>query len=213
MPSRLCLLVAISCAPLVAQAAPRDRPWTLFAGGGASFPLADSAERFDVGWNFAAGITWHASDRLGLRLDYLYADHDVKGQLDSLTLDANHSLQHAALGLVLGTQAGDGPRVYALGGPALYFRAVEITRLDSFVTSFCDPWLLVCFAGPVQVEQVIGSRDATDWGLQGGLGISFRASDSTRLFVEARYHYIFGDEFEGRAANGQYIPITLGLEF
>jgi opacity protein-like surface antigen len=213
MRARLGLLVAVSCAGLVAEAAPTERRWTFFAGGGASFPLSDSAERFDAGWSFAAGVTWRANEHLGLRLDYLYADHDVKGQLDDFTLDAHHSLQHAAASLVLGTPAGDGPRVYALGGPALYFRAVEITRLETLSSSVCDPWLFVCVTGPVQVEQVIGSRDATDWGLQGGLGFSFRAGDQLRLFVEARYHYVFGDEFDGRAADGQYIPVIVGIEF
>lgn len=206
-------LIALSIAPVVARAASPDKPLSFMVGGGASFPLSDSADRFDAGWNFTAGLTWNASDRFGLRLDYLYADHDVKGQIEGLALDANHSLQYGAASFVLGTPAGDGPRFYVLGGPGLYFRAVEITRLDTFVTSFCDPWLFVCFTGPVQVEQVIGSRDATDWGLQGGIGLSFRAGDRARLFLEARYHYIFGDEFEGRAANGQYIPITLGVEF
>jgi Outer membrane protein beta-barrel domain len=213
MRSRLGWLFVIASGPLVARAAPRDTPWSLFAGGGASFPLSDSAERFEPGWNFAAGITWHAGDRLGLRLDYLYAEHDVKGHLDDLRLDASHSVQHAAASVVLGTLAAEGPRVYALAGPALYFRAVDITRLDNVVASFCDPWLFVCFTGPVQVEQVIGSRDATDWGLQGGVGLSFRTGDHTRFFLEARYHYIFGDAFEGRAADGQYVPITLGVEF
>ncbi len=53
------------------------------------------------------------------------------------------------------------------------------------------------------VEQVIGV----------GIGLSFRAGDRARVFLEARYHHVFGDEFEGRAANGQYVPITLAVEF
>lgn len=213
MRSELAALIALSLAPVVAGAATPDRPLSFMVGGGASLPLSDSADHFDAGWNFTTGLIWNASERFRLRLDYLYADHDVKGRLHDATLDANHSLQYGAVSLVLGTPAGGGASFHVLGGPGLYFRTVEITRLDTFVTSFCDPWLFVCFTGPVTVDQVIGSRDATDWGLQGGIGLSFKASEGVRLFLEARYHYIFGDEFDGRAANGQYIPITLGVEF
>ncbi|HET7295133.1 MAG TPA: outer membrane beta-barrel protein [Vicinamibacteria bacterium] len=208
----LAALVALSLAQAGAAAA-SEKPISFLIGGGASFPLSDAADRFDAGWSFTAGVDWNIGDHLGLRLDYLYAGHDVKARLDDLTLDASHSLQYGAASLVLGTPRGDGPRVYVLGGPGLYFRAVEITRLDSFVGSFCDPWLFLCFTGPVQVEQVIGSRDATDWGLQGGLGLSFRVGSSARLFLEARYHHVFGDEFDGQPADAQYVPITLGVEF
>lgn len=191
-----------------------DKPFSFSIGGGASIPLSDSADRFDTGWSFTAGVAWHANDRFGLRLDYLYSDHDVAGEVFDTDLDANHSMQYAAASFVLGTPRGDGPRFYAVGGPALYFRAVEITRFEgtSFQT-FCDPWLYICVTDVVPIETIVGSRDVTDWGFQGGAGMSFRISDGARLFLEARYHYVFGDDFGGQKANGQYIPITLGVEF
>jgi hypothetical protein len=39
-----------------------------------------------------------------------------------------------------------------------------------------------------------------------------------RLYLEARYHYIFGPSFTAadgrkRSADGQYVPITLGIRF
>lgn len=204
--------ILMAMAPLASAQA--DKPFSFSIGGGASIPLSDSADRFDTGWNFTAGATWNVNDRFGLRLDYLYSDHDVKGELFDGDLDANHSMQYAAASFVLGTPRGDGPRFYLVGGPALYFRAVEITRFEgtSFQT-FCDPWLFACFTDVVPIETIVGSRDVTDWGLQGGAGMSFRVTDGARLFLEARYHYVFGDDFEGSRANGQYIPITLGVEF
>lgn len=207
-------LVSILSALAPLATAQADKPFSFSLGGGASLPLSDSADRFDAGWNFTAGATWNVNDRFGLRFDYLYSDHDVKGDLFDASLDANHSMQYAAASFVLGTPRGDGPRAYLVGGPALYFRAVEITRFDgTSVATVCDPWLLTCFTDIVPIETVIGSRDATDWGFQGGAGVSFRVTEGARLFLEARYHYVFGDDFGGRKANGQYIPITLGVEF
>lgn len=211
-PNAVLVSLLLGLAPLAS--AQSDKPFSFTVGGGASFPLGDSADRYDGGWNFTAGVGWHPNDRFGLRLDYLYSDHDVKGEFFDGDLDANHSMQYAAASFELGTPRGRGPRFYLVGGPAIYFRAVEITRFDG--TSFqtvCDPWLFACFTDVVPIEAVVGRRDATDFGLQGGAGMSFRATDSVRLFVEARYHYVFGDEFEGLKANGQYIPITLGVEF
>jgi len=208
------ILLAAVLALAGSSAGAADRPYSFAVGGGASFPASDSRERFDAGWNFSAAVTWHAGERFGLRLDYLYADHDVKRELSDVRLDANHSLQHVATSLVLGTPRSRGPRVYLLGGPALYFRAVEITRFSGIsIRSFCDPWLFVCVTDVVPIETAVGSRDSTDWGLQGGAGVSFPLSDGARLFLEARYQHVFGDDFGGRRATGKYLPVSLGVEF
>ncbi len=206
------LAALLALAPWVAAQA--DRPYSFGVGGGASLPLSDAGDRFDAGWNFTAGVAWNLSQGLGLRLDYLYAEHDVKAELSNTQLDARHTLQHVAASFVLGTPRGTGPRVYLLGGPALYFRAVEITSFaGTSVRNFCDPWLFVCVTDVVPTETVVGSRDSIDWGLQGGVGASFRVSRGARLFLEARYQHVFGDDIGGRRANGQYVPISLGVEF
>jgi opacity protein-like surface antigen len=205
------VLLAVSAWPAAAQA---RKPFEFTVGGGATFPLSDSADRFDTGWNFTAGATWNASDTFGLRLDYLYSDHDVKGEIFDTQLDATHVMQYASGSFVLQTPASDGPSFYVLGGPGLYFRSSEITRFaGTGVASYCDPWLFYCYTEVVPIEAVIGKRDATDWGVQGGVGMSFRVTGSARLFLEARYHYVWGDELGGRRANGQYIPISVGVRF
>ena len=65
MRSNLPVLVAMALAPVVARATTSDKPLSFFVGGGASFPLSDSADRFDAGWNFTAGLAWNASARFG----------------------------------------------------------------------------------------------------------------------------------------------------
>ena len=57
-----------------------------------------------------------------------------------------------------------------------------------------------------------------------GGGVNFNIKDTTSLFFEVRYHYVWGPEVSnanipGNAtlkttkANGQFLPITVGFRF
>jgi hypothetical protein len=76
----------------------------------------------------------------------------------------------------------------------------------------------VCYPGAfVPVENVVGKRSSTDFGMDFGGGVTFGAN----FFVEARYHYLWGPTIdtsgvggsEARKANGQFLPITFGVRF
>jgi hypothetical protein len=86
------------------------------------------------------------------------------------------------------------------------------------VPGYCDPWWYVCYPGGfVPVENVIGERSSTDFGMAFGGGVNFG-----KIYAEARYHYIWGPEVEnqvnplettGQKANGQFFVTTFGFRF
>jgi hypothetical protein len=70
----------------------------------------------------------------------------------------------------------------------------------------------------VSASSVVAFRDTWDWGLDAGVGVTFAVAPVVRLYLEVRYHYIFGPDFTDstgneRNADGQFLPITLGVRF
>jgi hypothetical protein len=88
------------------------------------------------------------------------------------------------------------------------------------VPGYCDPWWYVCYPGGfVPVENIVGERSSTDFGMDFGGGVRFGA-----VFAEARYHYIWGPtvELSGEGtpdssteleADGQFFTLTFGFRF
>jgi len=226
-------LVALA-SPMTAQAADQDVPPGFVTseegveslvprvgfniGGGLSIPISDAGDRFNVGGAFQLGVTYNFSRRLGVQAEYLYSGYSVQEDvLASTDVEGHHSMQYGDLNVVYNVVRPRPFGVYVLGGPGIYHRRVEITQFAGVgVVPYCDPWLYICYSTAVPVDQVLGSRSKTDFGLNAGLGVSLRLfGGPLRLYAEGRYHYIFGgsiDTPEGpRNVNGQYIPIIFGL--
>ncbi len=88
-----------------------------------------------------------------------------------------------------------------------------------FVPGYCDPYWYYCSPGGfVPVENIIGERSSTDFGMDFGGGVNFGV-----FYAELRYHYIWGPQIEpqintGTApsdlkANGQFLATTFGFRF
>ncbi|AGC45571.1 hypothetical protein MYSTI_04273 [Myxococcus stipitatus DSM 14675] len=192
---------------------------TFNLGGGLLVPIGKTGDRFDAGWGFLLGAGYHFTDRFGAFLEYQYSDFDLKDRiLQDENVAGDHIMQYGNLNFLFGLLPKGRVGLYLTGGPGLYYRKVEITELaGATLVPVCDPWLLICYTDVVPVSNVIGSRSSTDFGLNGGVGISYRIYANMRVYLEARYHYIFGPKFnaiEGtQRADGQYLPINLGLRF
>jgi opacity protein-like surface antigen len=74
------------------------------------------------------------------------------------------------------------------------------------------------------VDQVIGSRSSTDFGMNFGGGVDFKFHEHSSFYVEVRYHYIWGPTISSSLvppsggpstlkANGQFLPLTFGFRF
>lgn len=189
-------------------------------GGGVGFPLGDTAKRFNIGGNVVAGIGFNFSNHVGAQFEYLYSWYALKaGELEGVSLSGTGTAQYGDLNLVVNlTGPDDKIGAYLIGGPGLYRRKVKITKAEGTATvPICDPWLFACLPAESTVSSVVGSRSTTDFGLNAGVGITFSIVGLARLYLEARYHYVWGPTFETptgpKRADGQFLPMVLGLRF
>jgi opacity protein-like surface antigen len=187
-------------------------------GGGVSFPISDAGDRFQTGGAFQLGATYNITRRVGVQAEYLYSGYTIQDDVLSATgTNGNHSMQYGDLNAVFTVLPARLFGVYVLGGPGIYHRRVEITEFAGVgLVPYCDPWLYICYSEPVAVDQVLGSRSKTDFGLNAGVGVSLRLfGGPLRLYAEGRYHYIFGGDIDTsagpRKADGQYLPLVFGL--
>jgi hypothetical protein len=209
--------VLLTAAPGLADA--QDRKFHINFGGGPTFVLGDVGERFTTGWGPAVGFTFDVHPRISAQVEYAYRYFWLKDDLDIQAglLDASHSMHQLDFNVVSNITKPDSRiRVYAIGGPGMYYRSVEITQYDGSGI-ICDPWWYIC--GTVPIESVVGSRGGWDFGINVGGGVGFRF-EGGEFYVESRYHYVWGPEFTssiGSAttvkSNGQYWPLTFGLRF
>jgi opacity protein-like surface antigen len=216
----VCTVLIMAAAPAAAQ----DKPVSITLGGGATFLTGDIADSFDTGGHGLFGVTFNINDAVGIEAGYQY--HRLGGPekvipagpgTDAVLLESNHQMHVGSFNIVA-RSSNDGPvQGYALAGPGIYHRTVQITTPSVGIASVCDPYWLICYPVAVPVDQIVGDRSATDFGFDFGGGIAF-GGESARFFVEARFHYVWGSEIElpdgtTRSANAQYMPITFGLRF
>jgi hypothetical protein len=214
------ILAAVLFAPTLALA--QDKPVTFNIGAGVVLPQGEVADRFDAGFTFPVGLTGNITETVGIHGEYSYHwMNGPDGTLETLTgpelLETNHTM-HVGNANVKFTPVTSGPvGGYVLGGVGVYHRSVELTSPAVGLGTVCDPWYYVCYPVPVEVDQILGTRSTTDFGLNFGGAITF----GRRFYVEARYHYVYGPEIEQPQsqgggtvkANGYYIPINFGFLF
>jgi opacity protein-like surface antigen len=203
-------------------------------GGGFTTSLSDIKDHVGNGYNFAVGLTINPAPKFGIQVEYSYNGLGEK-QIDipvsptpggSTTTgqffgDAN--FHYIDFNAVLRPMGGSGSKAnpYIIAGFGWYHRSIKVTTPSvGYVPGYCDPWWYVCYPGGfVPVDKILGSRSSDDWGINVGGGIDFKLGSSAAIYVEARYHYIWGPEVldsTGKSygkANGQFLPIIFGVRF
>jgi opacity protein-like surface antigen len=214
--SGLLLLVA---APLRAQ----DRPVNVILGGGVTFPFGDLSDSFNTGGHFDAGVAFQPSDNFGVEIDYQYhwmpgpeRTFPNVGTAGSTLIESNHQMHVGLFDIILRTPSTSPVAGYFMAGPGVYHRIVQLTTPAVGFITVCDPYWYVCFPTAVSTDQIVGDRSSTDFGFNFGAGVTF--GGEARFFVEARYHYVWGDDFTGPggttvSSSAQYFPITFGIRF
>jgi hypothetical protein len=189
-------------------------------GGMASFPLGRSSDALNPGGGFAAGITFRPKPFIGIQFEYSYSWYGVNSDLfHGGHLNANASMQYWDLNIIARPARVKRFGFYFIAGPGIYRRMAQITQFTGVgVGTYCDPLLYFCFPTAVPTEDVIESRHSTDFGLNGGIGSYLVLAPPLRVYLEVRFHYIWGPTFHtatgsSRSANGEYLPITLGVSF
>lgn len=210
----------------------QEQRFNFSLGGGYTQPLSDAKDHFGGGYNINVGFQVNVTPVIGI--EGLYGFNGLGEKRITLPVSgtpgggtvptdffANMNMQYGTVSLV--AQKPDGAaRPYGLVGMGVYYRPVEVTTPGvGYVPGYCDPWWYICYPGGfVPVDNIIGSRSSTDFGMVFGGGVTFG-----KLYAEARYHYIWGPKIEpqvnpldgsttdGGKANGQFLALTFGVRF
>jgi Outer membrane protein beta-barrel domain len=225
-----CSRAAILSAVLLGAAMPvsaQDKRAEVTLGGGATFPNSDVRDHLGDGYNINFGVTVNVSPVIGI--EGLYSFNGLGEKRISIPVSSapgeptvptdffgSMNMQYGTVNLVARRPSGT-VRPYLVAGLGVYYRPIKVTTPGvGFVPGYCDPWWYVCFPGGfVPVDNIVGERSSTDFGMDFGGGVMFGP-----FFAEARYHYIWGPTVDtsaaggtSRKANGQFLPITFGVRF
>ena len=226
--------ILVTLAPLGAQA--QNRAHFSF-GGGYTAPNSEVADRLGGGYNFNLGVDFDVNPVFGIEGLYSFnglGEKDISvpvapcvGCAGTPTLlTGSMNMQYGTVSGIIQKPEGQ-VRPYGLVGMGIYYRPIKVTTPGvGFVPGYCDPWWYICYPGGfVPVDNIIGERSSTDFGMAFGGGVRFGP-----VFAELRYHYIWGPEItgqstnlpavnppltelEGKKANGQFLATTFGVRF
>ncbi len=226
--TRAILLAAALLTPVAVSAQDFKRvDFTL--GGGATFPNSEVRDHLGDGYNLSFGVTVNLTPVIGIEGLYSFNGLGKKQisipvsptpQATNVPTDffGSMNMQFGTVNLVVRKPTG-GVRPYVVTGMGVYYRPITVTTPGvGYAPGYCNPWWYVCYPGGfVPVENVVGERSSTDFGMDFGGGVTLGRS----FFVETRYHYVWGPTVDTSAigaatpqkANGQFLPITFGFRF
>lgn len=211
------------------------RPVNWSFGMGFTSPNSEVRDHLGDGYNINFGLQFNVTPMIGIEGLYSFNGLGSKrlnidvaetpgGPTTSREFSADMNMQYGT-GAVIIQQPTGNVRPYGLVGMGVYYRPVKVTTPGvGFVPGYCDPWWYYCVPGGfVPVENIIGERSSTDFGMAFGGGVNMKM-----IYAELRYHYIWGptvqenapvqpivdpDVTTDRKANGQFLQITFGVRF
>jgi outer membrane protein with beta-barrel domain len=228
--------IVIAATPAAAQ---DERKVQLNVGGGFTGVYGSASDHIGNGGNFTLGVIFNMSPTASIQGEYGWNGMKKKNiQLPvsvnplgdgSVPTDffADANMQYWDANFLLHAPASRSSKAqpYGLAGLGVYYRPVSITTPAVGYTTVCDPYWYVCYPTLVQVDQVVGSRSSTDFGMNFGGGVNYKLGEHSSIYFEIRYHYIWGPSIDQASqpiaggntsstkANGQFLPITVGFRF
>ena len=231
--------VIVAAAPVAAQ---DEKPVKISLGGGFTGVYGDGADRLGNGGNFTLGAIFRVNPLLSVQGEYGWNGMKQKQLQIPVSINplatnsvpsdffADSNMQYGDFNLMVHPATSGKAKPYFLTGLGVYYRPVTISTPSIGFATVCDPYWYVCYPAAVPVEQIVGKRSSTDFGMNFGAGVDFKVHESASVFFEIRYHYIWGPEVAqanvptqpiagGEAnpktlrANGQFLPITVGFRF
>jgi opacity protein-like surface antigen len=199
-------------------------------GAGYTAPNSEVRDHLGDGYNITFGVQVNATPTIGIEGLYSFnglgqkqisipvSPSPVPGSSVPTDFFGDMNMQYGTAAVVL--QKPDGQvRPYGLAGMGIYYRPIKVTTPGvGYIPGYCDPWWYVCYPGGfVPVENIVGERSSTDFGMVFGGGVNFNV-----FYTELRYHYIWGPKVQvptggtatdERKANGQFLALTFGLRF
>lgn len=230
-------LVFVAAVMAATTAAAQDvKPVQLTIGGGWTSVLGPAKDHVGQAGNFTLGILFNMNPVFSVQGEYAW--NGVKKKRlsqnvfpqpiggDGVPTDffADGNMQYGDFNVLVHAPTHGKAKPYGIVGAGVYYRPVNITTPAVGYTTICDPWWYVCYPALVPVDQVIGSRSSTDFGMNFGGGVDFKFHEHSSFYVEVRYHYIWGPTISSSLvppsggpstlkANGQFLPLTFGFRF
>ena len=226
----LMFAIATLVGPWSTSAFAQDKAGYFILGGGFTMPNAEVRDHLGDGWHFTIGGQYNATPIIGI--EGLYSFNGLGEKRLSIPVSptpsggtvptdffADMNMQFGTVSVVLQKPEGN-VKPYGVVGMGIYYRPVKVTTPGvGYIPGYCDPFWYVCYPGGfVPVENIIGERSSTDFGMDFGGGVKISS-----FFGEVRYHYIWGPEVEVQGggslvgdddkANGQFLTFTFGLRF
>jgi len=230
------VVLAFVLAAIPAAAQVDEKKINVNFGGGYTIALSDVRDHLGDGYNVSLGMTFNFNKNFGVQVEYGFNGLGQK-QIDIPVCDtpgcpnpddspfyADMNMQYLDFNLVLRGGGSGTVTPYAIVGVGYYYRPVKVTTpAVGYVPGYCDPFWYWCYPGGwVSYDKVVGSRSSNDFGMDFGGGVSFKLGDSASMYLEARYHYIWGPSYSvtdaagkvySGTANGQFMPIVVGIKF
>ena len=204
-------LVLLVASPVAARHT-EWKNWSVHFGGGAALPVAGTSDRVDTGWGLQFGMTtWFGDRPLGLTFEaaftaLAFSDRTLAA-LDVPSGDVD--VWPFSLSMVFSPAQRGSVGYYVLSGAGPYLLHAKATAPTSGSSAVCDDWWWGwCFPGSPSGSIVLGSVTELEFGLTGGLGLTFDVGKGSSLYIEGRYHHVFvtGDDV-------QVVPLAFGLRW
>jgi opacity protein-like surface antigen len=224
----LVVALLLAAAPVSAQ----EKKVNFNIGGGYTAVGGEVRDHLGDGYHFNIGLIFNITETVGLQTEYSFnglGEKQISIPVSPTPSDsgvptdffANMNMQFFDFNLIVKPSVQGRTAPYLIAGMGVYYRPIQVTTPGvGYVPGYCDPWWYVCYPGGfVPVENIIGERSSTDFGMDFGGGVNVGLGESASFYVEARYHYIWGPEIENpttqetQKANGQFFPITFGFRF
>lgn len=206
------LLLALfgAASPAMAQNASLQK-FTFNAGGGATVPLGELAQRLDNGWHLSVGGGYNFAPQFGVIAEYMYHGMGVtRSTLNAASVpDGNAHIQSVTLNPIVRLNPKGRVGAYFIGGVGYYRRTVEFTEPSTATVLLFDPFFGFFVPVLVPVNRVIGSVVRDGFGGNVGGGVTFALGQSgMKLYTEARYH-----RADAGSVTTQFVPVTVGVRW
>jgi opacity protein-like surface antigen len=218
----LMVLVALVAAAVPASAQD-EKMFDVNIGAGFTIPYSDAKDNFGTAGNFQIGGIFNVTPTVGIQAEYFYNKFGSKDLPASTTisipLTVHHSMHDGDFNVIVSMPLKDRKAApYGLAGMGVYHDIVNVTTPSVGLASVCDPWLLICYPTLVPVDQIVGERSNTAFGINFGGGVNIKVGERGKFYAEVRYIHTYGPSFTNAAgtsvtANGNYFPFTFGFKF
>lgn len=220
---------------MASPAAAQDKPFGFNLGGGYTGIYGAGKDHVGNGGNFVFGAMFHLNPVVSLQGEYSWTGVGKKniklpvsitpgGSAVPTDFYGDGNMHSFDFNLLARVPTGGMVSPYVKTGVGFSYRTAEITTPGVGYATVCDPWWYVCYPTLVPVDQIVGSRNSTDIGMNFGGGLDFKIGEASSFYVEVLYRYVWGPSIdtsqipagttlENTKATGQFMPITFGFRF